>query len=79
MTTSMQRLLSRVDGTPPLVAPTSILNVPRGADEPSRSHRSPVSCMRSDWMGGRVPREIERLALTEPTEVSADLRAAGLM
>jgi hypothetical protein len=51
MTRSMQRLLSRVDGTPPLIAPTSILNVPTGAYEPSRGHRRPIACRRSDWMG----------------------------
>jgi hypothetical protein len=77
MTTRMQRLLSRVDGTPPLIAPISILNVSPGADE--RSGRSRRSCRRSDWMGGRAPKAIERVAVTEPTELREERAAAGLM
>jgi len=83
----MQQLMSRVDGKPSMVTPASIIGptAPEGAATSKaptsrgvRSRRRRSTC-RADWMSGRVPTEIERLALTEATEIGCELAAAGLM
>lgn len=87
MTQQMQRLLARVDGLPPTIAPISAIAPlplePEARSRPTASGR-PLqrkrSCPRADWMSGRVPPEIERLALEEElTEIRSELAAAGLM
>lgn len=85
MTQQMKRVLARVDGMPPVVAPVSILaplppkenTSPRAARR--RASRRRRRCARADWMSGRVAPEIERLVVEDPTDIRRDLAAAGLM
>jgi hypothetical protein len=88
MTQQMQRLISRVDGLPSTITPVSIIGPSSTENQASlkaptpravRPRRRKNGCPRADWMSGRVPPEIERLALTEATEIRLDLVAAGLM
>jgi hypothetical protein len=85
MTHKMQRLISRVDGSPSTIAPVSIIGPAPSANAGSKTARAAgprrrtTACVRADWMSGRVPAEIERLVLAEETEIRSDLAAAHLM
>lgn len=87
MTHRIQQLTSRVGGVIPTITPVSMLpsedvaKVPASAKKngTSRSSRRRGASERADWMSGRVPREIERLVLSDTTEMHLDLAAAGLL
>jgi hypothetical protein len=83
MTQQMKRMLARVDGLPPMVAPVSILAPPKETT-PQRAARGRAGrrrrrSARADWMSGRVAPEIERLVVDDPADIRRDLAAAGLM
>jgi len=81
MTPRMKRLVARIDGLPTLIehtgtrALTAKAKATNSAAERSRVRTNP----RADWMTVHVPREIERLVLTDVSEIRHDLAAAGLM
>jgi hypothetical protein len=75
MTKNMQQLLSRVDGTPPLIRPTTILGVPSpSAASPPHRRRSTVGASRLDERAHAT--EDRAAALVEPTRDQRGARSA---
>jgi hypothetical protein len=71
----MKRLLARVDGLPE----TARTLGPDTTTTKAKQRRSRQRNHRADWMAAHLPRELERLALDDATEIRQDLAAAGLM
>jgi hypothetical protein len=74
MTQRMKRLLARVDGLPE----TARTLGPDTTTKPKQPHAR-RRAQRADWMAAHLPRDLERLALEDATDVRQDLAAAGLM
>jgi len=75
MTQRMMRLLARVDGMPET---TRAFGLDTMAAKPKQRH-SRRKNHRADWMAAHLPRDLERLAIEDVTEIRQDLAAAGLM
>ena len=75
MTQRMKRLLARVDGMPET---TRAFGRETTAAKP-KQRRSRRKNQRADWMAAHLPRDLERLAIEDVTEIRQDLAAAGLM
>jgi hypothetical protein len=71
----------------PTITPVSILPSKGAAKVTAPAKKNGASRLRgrrgarerADWMSGRAPREIERLMLSETTEMHLELAAAGLL
>jgi hypothetical protein len=87
MTDQMQRLLSRVDGVSSPVAPVALIGEP-ATSEPSsagrrarEAHRRAIrkTRERAGVLTGRVPRALEALIASDPSDLHDELLASGLL
>jgi hypothetical protein len=87
MTNQMQRLLSRVDGVSSPIAP--VVRIEESATSASSSagrrareaHRRAIrkTRERAGVLSGRVPRALEALIASDPSDLHDELLASGLL
>lgn len=87
MTNQMQRLLSRVDGVSSPVAPVTLIGASATDAKPSAGRRARethrrairITRERAGVLSGRVPRAIEALIASDPSDLHDELLASGLL
>jgi hypothetical protein len=87
MTDQMQRLLSRVDGVSAPLAPAALIGAPATDAKPSAGRRARethrrairITRERAGVLSGRVPRAIEALIASDPSDLHDELLASGLL
>jgi len=87
MTNQMQRILSRVDGVSAPIAPVAVVGAPAPDAKPSASRRARetrrravrITRERAGVLTGRVPRAIEALIASDPSDLHDEMLASGLL
>lgn len=87
MTNQMQRLLSRVDGVNAPIAPVTLIGAPATSTTSSASRRARETHRRAIRMTreraavltGRVPRALEALIASDPSDLHDEMLASGLL
>jgi hypothetical protein len=87
MTDQMQRLLSRVDGVSAPIAPAALVGAsapdakPGAGRRARETHRRAIRITRerAGVLSGRVPRAIEALIASDPSDLHDELLASGLL